>query len=122
MKNILFVGIGGGAGSILRYLLYKFIPHASAATFPWATFMINITGCFLIGLLVSLSSRNLSWSYEFRILLMTGFCGGFTTFSAFTLESIGLLKENMTGIFILYILGSVLLGLLASLAGIILIK
>ena len=118
IKNLLIVGLGGGAGSILRYAVHKFFQPQSIATFPTGTLLVNIAGCFLIGILWSIASRSLIWNEEMKLLLMTGFCGGFTTFSAFTLEGIGLLKENKTTLFFIYSTASVVGGLLATFIGI----
>ena len=118
IKNFLIVGLGGAAGSMLRYAVQKVFTIQSAAAFPTGTLLVNIVGCFLIGILWSLVSRSLSWNEEMKLLLMTGFCGGFTTFSAFTLEGVGLLKESKTSLFIIYITASVVGGLLATLIGI----
>lgn len=118
MKNLLLVGLGGGAGSMLRYLVQKLVQVQQAGAFPGGTLAVNITGCFLIGIFWSIIARNMNWSDEIKLLLMTGFCGGFTTFSAFTLEGIGLLKENKTTLFIIYLTASVVGGLLATLIGI----
>lgn len=116
------VGLGGGTGSILRYLcqrwMYNFYPHP----FPWGTFVVNVVGCFLIGIFYSISERSNILTPEWRLLLTTGFCGGFTTFSAFTLEGVDLLKENKPGLLLAYIAGSVLVGLLATYFGIRLAK
>jgi CrcB protein len=78
---------------------------------------VNITGCLLIGIFWGLSFRSFDTNESWKLFLMTGLCGGFTTFSAFTLEGVGLLKENRTGLFFLYIAGSVIAGLLATYAG-----
>ena len=118
LKNFLIVGLGGAAGSMLRYAVQKIFNVQSAAVFPTGTLLVNISGCFLIGILWGFASRSLTWNEELKLLLMTGFCGGFTTFSAFTLEGIGLLKENKTALFIIYITASVIGGLLATLIGI----
>jgi CrcB protein len=118
IKSLLIVGLGGGAGSMLRFAVQKIFSVQSAAAFPTGTLLVNIAGCFLIGILWSLFSRSLTISEEMKLLLMTGFCGGFTTFSAFTLEGIGLLKENKTVLFIIYITASVVGGLLATFIGI----
>jgi CrcB protein len=118
IKNILLVGLGGAAGSILRFLCQKWITSITSLSFPLGTFLVNITGCFLIGLFFSYGTKQEYFSYNMQLLLMTGLCGGFTTFSAFTLESMGLIKEDKTGLFLLYIGGSVILGLLATWFGI----
>jgi CrcB protein len=118
IKNFLIVGLGGGAGSMLRYAVQRFFQIQGIATFPTGTLMVNIAGCLLIGILWSIASRSLTWNEEMKLLLMTGFCGGFTTFSAFTLEGMGLLKENKTALFVIYLTASVVGGLLATFIGI----
>jgi CrcB protein len=88
------------------------------APFPTGTLLVNLSGCFLIGVLWGVVSRSLTWNDEMKLLLMTGFCGGFTTFSAFTLEGIGLLKENKAALFFVFVAASVVGGLLATFIGI----
>lgn len=117
MRNILLVGLGGGAGSIFRYLCQKWFAENYSHSFPWGTFAVNVTGCFLIGIFWGLSFRSFDSNEQWKLLLMTGLCGGFTTFSAFTLEGIGLLREQKTGLFFLYLAGSILVGLAATYAG-----
>lgn len=117
MKNMLFIGLGGAIGSIARYGCQRWINGLYPQSFPLGTFLVNITGCFLIGLFWGLSFRNFAHMESWKLFLMTGLCGGFTTFSAFTLESVGLLKEQKTGVFFIYILSSVILGLLATYGG-----
>ena len=122
IKSILLVGVGGSIGSIIRFLCQKWIYQLHPHPFPWGTFLVNITGCFLIGMFWNIVTRSSTGNDDLRLLLMTGFCGGFTTFSAFTFESIGLLKEQRLGLFFLYITASVIVGLLATFAGMRLIK
>ena len=122
IKTFFIVGFGGAVGSMLRYGVQKIFQVQPAATFPTGTLLVNIAGCFLIGILWSMVSRSLSWNEEMKLLLMTGFCGGFTTFSAFTLEGIGLLKENRTVLFVVYLTASVVGGLLATFIGIRIVK
>jgi fluoride exporter len=117
IKHILLVGLGGGAGSIARYLCQRWFINHYPSSFPWGTFTVNIAGCFLIGLFWGLAFRSFANTESWKLFLMTGLCGGFTTFSAFTMEGIGLLKEQKTGIFFLYVLSSVALGLLATYTG-----
>lgn len=117
IKNILLVGLGGGIGSIARYLCqrwaYAIYPHH----FPWGTFGINIIGCFLIGLFWGLSFKSFDSNESWKLFLMTGLCGGFTTFSAFTLEGIGLIKEQKLALFFAYVAASVVICLLATYLG-----
>lgn len=122
IKHFLIVGFGGAAGSMLRYAIQKLFSLQSTPLFPTGTLIVNIAGCFLIGVLLGIAGRSLSLNYEMKLLLMTGFCGGFTTFSAFSLEGIGLLKESKISLFIIYITASVVGGLLATLMGIRLTK
>ena len=122
LKNLLIVGLGGGVGSMLRYTVHKIFNVQSTAEFPASTLLVNISGCFLIGILWGLLSRSLTWNEEMKLLLMTGFCGGFTTFSAFTLEGMGLLKENKIALFFIYLIASVVGGLLATFIGVRIIK
>lgn len=117
IKNILLVGMGGGLGSIARYLAQRWAGSLVAPGFPWGTFAVNITGCFLIGIFWGLSFKSFETNEHWKLLLMTGLCGGFTTFSAFTLEGIGLMKEQKFALFFLYVAGSVLTGLLATYVG-----
>jgi CrcB protein len=117
IKNILLVGLGGGLGSMLRYLCQKWLYQLAPHPFPWGTFAVNLTGCFLIGLFWGITFKSFAVNEGWKLFLMTGICGGFTTFSAFTLESIGLLREQKTGLFFSYIIGSVVLGLIATYAG-----
>lgn len=116
-KDLLLVGIGGAAGSIVRYATQKWITMLYPHAFPAGTFVVNIAGCFLIGLLFGLSAKHEYLSPAFRLLLMTGFCGGFTTFSAFTLEGMELLQQQKFFIFAMYFALSVFLGLIATFAG-----
>jgi fluoride exporter len=122
IKNLVMVAIGGSAGSILRYLcqrwVYQFYPH----TFPWGTFLVNIAGCFLIGVFYSFSEKTDLLTPEWRLLLTTGFCGGFTTFSAFAFENLTLLRSGDITYFVLYILASVILGTAAVFGGITITK
>ncbi len=117
MQSLLLVALGGGSGSICRYLVQRWVNYAYPHYFPFSTFAVNIVGCFLIGLFWGMSFKSFDTLENWKLLLMTGFCGGFTTFSSFTLEGIDLLKENRTAAFFLYLFASVVIGLLATFAG-----
>lgn len=117
MIKILLVGLGGAAGSIARYLCQKWLTALYPQHFPIGTFVVNILGCLLIGIFWGLSFRSFLQMENWKLLLMTGFCGGFTTFSAFTMEGIALWKEQRMGLFFLYIGASVIIGLVATFAG-----
>ncbi|WP_285269015.1 fluoride efflux transporter CrcB [Kaistella rhinocerotis] len=111
MRSLLFVFIGGGAGSVLRYLLSVGAQRFwIVKSFPLGTFLANIIGCFLIGVLVSALVKS---DLHLRLLLITGFCGGFTTFSAFSVESVSLWQSGQFTVLAIYILLSVILGLAA---------
>lgn len=117
MKSFLFVFLGGGVGSCLRYLisvLWRSYRHHACLTdtlFPWPTLVANVLGCLLIGYFYAHAP---SWHLkpEATLLLTTGLCGGFTTFSTFSWESLNLLHTGHTLLFILYVTLSLWLGLL----------
>ena len=110
IKNILLVGLGGGGGSILRYLCQKWIYQVYPHPFPWGTFAVNIAGCFLIGVLFAMAEKTSVLTPEWRLLLTTGFCGGFTTFSTFAYENMTLLRTGDIVYFLLYTLFSIIRG------------
>lgn len=116
-NNILLVGLGGAVGSILRYLCQKWINDWYHHNFPLATFLVNILGCLLIGFFYGLGEKGNILSPQTRLLLITGFCGGFTTFSTFAFENVNLLRVGDNFYFLLYILGSLVLGILAVYLG-----
>ena len=122
MKLVFIVGLGGGIGSILRYLMQVFVSRQLPVLFPWGTFLVNCSGCFLIGVLYALSTRYSWLTPEWRMLLITGLCGGYTTFSSFSYESISLFWEGAYTHFLLYTVLSVILGLLATVAGVAIFK
>jgi CrcB protein len=122
IKNLLLIGLSGGVGSMARFLCQKWFSEHYPNHFPWGTFLVNMTGCFLIGILWAATFRPFAGQEVWKLVLLTGFCGGFTTFSAFTLEGIQLLRDQKTGVFILYTACSVVIGLLATFAGIKLIR
>lgn len=119
MRELLFVFLGGGFGSCIRFitsLLWRHMslhPRYEAMLFPWPTFIVNILGCLLIGFFYQYSQQwNLS--PETRLMLTTGFCGGFTTFSTFSYEGVALLQGGHYSTYAIYVTLSILLGLGAA--------
>lgn len=121
-SNILLVGLGGAAGSILRFLCQKWVSDWYQHNFPLATFIVNILGCFLIGVLFALGEKGNILSPSTRLMLITGFCGGFTTFSTFAFENVSLLRTGDHFYFLLYAAGSVISGILFVYFGSLVIK
>lgn len=119
MLKMLLVALGGAVGSVLRYSAGLLVGPAAQGCFPWATFAVNVAGCLLIGALSSWSGLSLFalGTDSTRALLVTGLCGGFTTFSTFSRESLTLLESGHAGLFALYAAASVAAGLLAVAAG-----
>lgn len=121
MKGILFVFLGGGVGSVLRFLLGK-IGNSSVTGIPYGTFAANVLGSLLIGFLLGWASKNQGLSENTMLLLATGFCGGFTTFSTFAYENHVFLKAGDFATFALYTIGSFVIGFMAVFVGIWLVK
>ena len=121
MRLLLLIGTGSFIGGILRYLLSFFITSKSNSYFPFGTLTVNIIGCMLIGLLFGLSEK-VNLSQEWRLFLATGILGGFTTFSAFSNESFGMIRDGQLVYAISYISLSVFVGIAATFLGFALIK
>ena len=94
IRSIILVGLGGGLGSIFRYLTAVIINRHFSFLFPLATFLVNLLGCFLIGIFLGLFERQQWTDPDLKYFLVIGFCGGYTTFSTFALENINLLESN----------------------------
>ena len=120
MKEILLVGLGGFVGSVLRYLVSKLNVTWQVLSIPLGTLTVNVLGSLLIGFLVGLSAKSNLISNELRLLLIVGFCGGFTTFSSFTNENLILMQNGQYLTVILYSALSIFLGFLAVYLGYIL--
>ena len=116
IKELLIVGFGSFLGGVARYLVAVVMKGASAA-FPWATLTANITGCLLIGIICALFNRCSSVPSHLYLFCTVGFCGGFTTFSTFSRESLLLLQSGSYRAFFFYSLGSLILGIAAVMAG-----
>lgn len=115
LLNCLCVGAGGFVGSILRYLIGIAVPANSA--FPVTTLLINVAGSLVLGFLTALALRGALPSDQLSLMLRVGICGGFTTFSTFSVESMSLLQDGAYGMAALYIAASVVLGVAAAIAG-----
>ena len=121
MKNLALVFIGGGTGSMARYLLGKFLNNSTTGI-PYGTFLANILGSLLIGLILGYFAKSENLSQETTLLLATGFCGGFTTFSTFAYESHLFLKSGDFFSFAAYALASIVVGFAAVFLGMWLVK
>lgn len=122
MKTILYIALGGGLGSVLRYLTAVVVNKYVSSSFPYATFVTNVLGCFLIGLFFGYLEKHNAISEDLKFFLIAGFCGGYTTFSTFSHENMQLLESNQMLTAFLYIGLSVLLGLMATWVGLFLAK
>lgn len=117
IKSILLVGLGGFLGSTMRWALSAWMMQLSSLFLPWGTLTVNLSGSFLIGILYGLASQNSALTPDWRLFLATGFCGSFTTFSTFSLESMQLLQQGQYPSAFSYMGISLLAGLGLAIAG-----
>ncbi|THD42059.1 MAG: fluoride efflux transporter CrcB [Bradyrhizobium sp.] len=119
MQQILLVFVGAGLGGVLRHVLNQVVGRALGTDFPWATFIINVSGSLVMGLFIGwLAFRaGVGWSQHARLFFATGVLGGYTTFSTFSLETILLIERNQIGAALVYVGGSVLIGVFSLWAG-----
>lgn len=122
MKLVLLVAAGGAAGSAARYLLNLASGQLFGLGFPWGTLVVNVIGSFLMGLLIGLGAHKFTVSNEMRVLIATGFLGGFTTFSAFSLDFTLLFERKDYALAGLYLAGSVALSITALFAALALVR
>jgi CrcB protein len=124
MKIWILIFVGGGIGSLCRYLISRSINSLVVSGFPYGTFLVNVTGCFLIGFFVFYftDARFGVVSLPWRLFLVTGLCGGYTTFSAFSYENVQLFESNQIFTFLVYTFGSIVLGLLATFSGVLIAR
>lgn len=121
IKNLVLVFIGGGFGSVLRYIIGKFL-NSTQTGIPYGTFTANIIGSLLIGIILGLALKNNTLTENHTLLLATGFCGGFTTFSTFAYENHVFLKAGDFTTFAIYTIASFVVGFLAVFAGMYFVK
>ena len=121
MKQLVLVFIGGGFGSIARYALAKYF-NSEVTGIPYGTFMANVLGSLLIGIILGFAAKSETLTSNQTLLLATGFCGGFTTFSTFAYENHVFLKSGDFMNFFLYAVGSFILGFAAVFLGMFLVK
>lgn len=122
LKTILYIAIGGALGSVLRYLTSILVNKYWVNHFPMATFITNVLGCFLIGLIIGILEKNNLAASNLKWFLVTGFCGGYTTFSAFGMENVTLFQNNNTFLAFTYIGFSIIIGLFAIWLGLFVTK
>lgn len=122
VKSIIIVGLGGFIGTVARFLISRFFQENVLSVFPWSTFIVNIIGCLLIGIIYGISEKGDVLSPEIRLFLTVGICGGFTTFSTFSNDSFLLIRDQEWFRVALYASLSLFLGLVAVYAGRFIIK
>lgn len=111
IKSLLIVGTGSFIGGAMRYLLSTLMKSVCGQGFPWGTLMVNLLGCFLFGVLFAVFGKSSATDNTLYLLLTTGICGGFTTFSTFANESVQMLQQGNTWGFVGYVATSVVAGL-----------
>ena len=109
MKSLLLVFLGGGLGSVIRFSLSKWISSLHNHHFPWGTLVVNVVACLVLGWIIGLADHKHIVSPSARLFWTVGFCGGFSTFSTFSSETLELIQSGLTASLVLYIAGSVLL-------------
>jgi len=117
---VLLVALGGGIGSAVRYLVGGWFASRFGPAFPYGTLFINVSGSFIIGFFLALAEERLSLGPHWRLFFAVGFVGGYTTFSTFEYESIRLLQDRELLLCALYMVGSVITGAFAAIAGVVL--
>jgi CrcB protein len=117
LNTILLVGTGGFFGSIARYVTVRLVDGKLNGVFPYGTLLVNVAGSFILGLIMGVIYKQAAVSNNWKIFLTTGFCGGFTTFSAFAFENVNLFEQKLIGTSVAYTLISIVLGVCAVFAG-----
>ncbi len=116
--KFVYLAIGGATGTIARHALSQAVYRMLGASFPYGTFLVNLTGCFILGFLVSFTEKKLLLDANMRLLIMVGFCGAYTTFSTFIFETANLIKDGEVTRAFLNVLLSVVIGFIVLRIGI----
>ena len=122
MKSFLLVFLGGGIGSSCRFLISNILNYNFKSFHYLGTFSVNIIGCILIGIVMGFLQKENNFNQNYLLLFSSGFCGGFTTFSAFANENLDLIKSGNFSVFFLYVISSVILGIAAAYLGYLIVK
>ena len=118
LKTLLFIGMGSFTGGVLRYLISRYVQNFLTPSFPLGTLLVNILGCFAIGLFYGLFERGNLMNPNLRMFLTVGFCGGFTTFSTFSLQTLAMLETGRWLLASIYALGSLAVCMVAVFLGV----
>lgn len=122
LRTLLLIGLGSGIGGVLRYLSQQFIQRHFPSSFPFGTLWVNISACFLIGIIYALAERGNLLSPQTRLFLAAGICGGYSTFSSFAYENISLMQSSAFFYMFLYTAASIVVGFAATYLGILFVK
>ena len=122
MKSFLLVFLGGGIGSSCRFLISNIINNSFKSFHYLGTFSVNIIGCIIVGIVMGFLQKENNFNQNYLLLFSSGFCGGFTTFSAFANENLDLIKNGNFSLFFLYVISSVVFGIAAAYLGYLIVK
>ena len=122
MKSFLLVFLGGGIGSSCRFLISNIINNSFKSFNYLGTFSVNVIGCIIVGIVMGFLQKENNFNQNYLLLFSSGFCGGFTTFSAFANENLDLIKNGNFSVFFLYVLSSVVFGIAAAYLGYLIVK
>lgn len=118
MKALVLIFVGGGLGSVVRFLLGRWVTGLHNLNFPWGTLVVNVVACFVLGLIVGFADHKQMLSADMRIFWAVGFCGGFSTFSTFSYETLLLFQQTAVMSGIVYVIASVAVCLAATATGV----
>lgn len=122
MKSFLLVFLGGGIGSSCRFLISNIINNSFKSFHYLGTFSVNVIGCIIVGIVMGFLQKENNFNQNYLLLFSSGFCGGFTTFSAFANENLDLIKNGNFSVFFLYVVSSVVFGIAAAFLGYLIVK